>query len=96
MVKSVVSRLNSHPMSGVTRINPAIDTNLIKKNLLCYNKEKVTMTKQQTAPQLQVKTNLKAGKHCWDALSALVNDPKSHSKRDKFVDCCRNDKKCLA
>ncbi len=54
------------------------------------------MTKQQTTPQLQVKTNLKAGDHCWNALSALVNDPKSHSKRDKFVDCCRNDKKCLA
>lgn len=42
---------------------------------------------------LKVKTGLKAGEHCWDAWNRL--NPRDRGSVETFVDCCRNDNRCL-
>jgi hypothetical protein len=44
---------------------------------------------------MKVQTNVKAGEHCWNALSELLDKPKDGGRQRKFCDCCANDSKCL-
>ena len=44
---------------------------------------------------MKVRTNVKAGEHCWNALSELVDRPSDGDRQRKFCNCCANDSKCL-
>jgi hypothetical protein len=51
--------------------------------------------KVKKARQLKLKTGLKAGEHCWLKWNNLLKDLDNAEKQLDFVDCCRNDRKCL-
>ena len=54
------------------------------------------MTKKQVGEQqssLKVKTGIKAGDHCWDAFRNI--NSRDRRSVETFVNCCRDDSKCL-
>jgi hypothetical protein len=50
---------------------------------------------REGADPMKVKTNMKAGEHCHNALNDLLRDPRDGNKQRKFCDCCARDPYCL-
>ena len=44
---------------------------------------------------MKVKTEIKAGEHCWNALNDLLRNPGDGNRQRKFCECCAKDPWCL-
>ena len=44
---------------------------------------------------MKVKTTVKAGEHCHNALNDLLRNPRDGNRQRAFCDCCSRDPYCL-